>query len=64
VGDLAGTEAQHPGWLTDLLTPPMIGLHQFAEALANLVRPRVIKTYIDLGNHGLGAAITSAMLDT
>lgn len=48
VRDLAITQAQHPGWLSRLLTHPVRGLDRFAEALGNLGRPGVIKTDVEI----------------
>lgn len=48
VRDLAVVQARHPGWLSRLLTHPVHGLGRFAEALANLAQPGVIKTYVEI----------------
>jgi glucose 1-dehydrogenase len=46
--DLAVVQTQYPGWVSRLLTHPVHGLDRFAEALANLGQPSVIKTYIEI----------------
>jgi hypothetical protein len=50
VRDMAVAEAHHPGWLARLLTHPIAGLDNFADALALLSAPGVIKTYINIGD--------------
>jgi threonine dehydrogenase-like Zn-dependent dehydrogenase len=50
VRDMAVVEAHHPGWLAGLLTHPVARLDNFAEALALLSAPGVIKTYIEIGS--------------
>ena len=48
VRDMAVAEAQYPGWLSRLLTHPVEGLEQYAQALANLSEHDVIKTFVNI----------------
>ncbi|HEU4426594.1 MAG TPA: glucose 1-dehydrogenase [Pilimelia sp.] len=48
VRDMAVCEAQRPGWLARLLTHPVAGLDRYADALAALDEPGVIKTYVEV----------------
>jgi threonine dehydrogenase-like Zn-dependent dehydrogenase len=48
VRDLAMAEAQHPGWLGRLLTDPIAGLDNYAEAMARLGEKGPIKVYVDV----------------
>ena len=50
VRDIAIAQAQYPGWLSRLLTHPVEGLDRFEQALENLSRPGVIKTYLDISH--------------
>jgi hypothetical protein len=50
VRDMAVAEAHHPGWLARLLTHPVAGLDNYAQALELLSAPGVIKTYIEIGD--------------
>jgi threonine dehydrogenase-like Zn-dependent dehydrogenase len=49
VRDLAMVEAQHPGWLSRLLTHRVDGLDRYQEALGLLAMPGVIKAYVEIG---------------
>ena len=48
VRDLAMTEAEHPGWLSRLLTNPVQGLESYEEALGLLGAPGSIKVYVEV----------------
>jgi hypothetical protein len=50
--DMAIAEARFPGWLARLLTHPVDGLDRYADALALLGQPGVIKTYIQIAHDG------------
>jgi glucose 1-dehydrogenase len=50
VRDMAVVEAQRPGWLSRLLTHPVVGLDRYSEALALLATPGVIKAYVQIGD--------------